>query len=67
MTAPFAPSPGLCGSCANVRVVETRRGSRFFLCTLSETDPRYAKYPGLPVLRCPGYVDARVAAEPRRG
>lgn len=49
---------GLCEACANVRVVETRRGSRFYLCRLSEVDARFPKYPPLPVLRCAGYRPA---------
>lgn len=56
MSSPYAPPPGLCESCANVRVVETRRGSRFFLCQLSEVDPRFPRYPRIPVLRCAGYA-----------
>lgn len=56
MTPPYAPPPGLCESCLNVRMVQTRRGSRFFLCQLSETDPRFPKYPRIPVLRCIGYA-----------
>ena len=31
------------------------RGSTFFLCQLALTDPRFAKYPALPVLACEGY------------
>ncbi len=60
MTQPHAPPPGLCGSCANVRIVQTRKGSRFFLCQLSETDPRFPKYPPIPVLRCAGYVPVTI-------
>jgi hypothetical protein len=41
-----------------VKVVETRKGSRFYLCTLSEVDPRFPKYPRIPVVRCIGYVPA---------
>ena len=55
------PPAGLCERCANVRIVETRKGSRFYLCTLSEVDPRFPKYPGIPVLRCAGYVPADAA------
>jgi hypothetical protein len=50
------PHPGLCASCRQVKVVESRRGSRFYLCTLSEVDPRFPKYPGIPVLSCAGYT-----------
>jgi hypothetical protein len=53
-------NPGLCGSCVNARIVETKRGSRFYLCELSFTDPAFGRYPPLPVVRCTGY-------EPRRG
>ena len=56
MSGPYAPPAGLCESCANVRIVDTRKGSRFFMCQLSEIDPRFPKYPRTPVLRCLGYV-----------
>lgn len=56
MASVYAPPPGLCESCRNVKVVETRTGSRFFLCRLSEVDPRFPKYPRIPVLRCAGYA-----------
>jgi hypothetical protein len=46
---------GLCATCQQVRVVCTDRGSVFYQCQRSATDPRYPKYPRLPVLRCPGY------------
>ncbi|MGQ0813615.1 MAG: hypothetical protein ACT4O1_04040 [Gemmatimonadota bacterium] len=41
-------------------MIENKRGSRFLLCELSKTDPRFPKYPPLPVLRCAGYVPIRV-------
>lgn len=63
---PYAPPAGLCESCANVKIVETRKGSRFYLCTLSEVDPRFPKYPGIPVMRCLGYVPAE-GSLPRDG
>jgi hypothetical protein len=46
---------GLCADCLYSRRIETERGSVFFLCELSVTDPRYTKYPRLPVLTCGGY------------
>ena len=68
MSEPYAPPAGLCESCANVRTVDTRRGSRFYMCQLAEIDPRFPRYPRTPVLRCLGYVPAPapggVAAEP---
>jgi hypothetical protein len=45
---------GLCFTCRNARLVETPR-SRFWMCRLSATDPRFDKYPRLPVLVCDGY------------
>ena len=47
--------PGLCGTCVNARTVENREGSRFYLCELHAEDPRFSKYPVLPVVACPGY------------
>jgi hypothetical protein len=46
---------GLCESCVHVRIVRSDRGSLFYRCGLSDTDPRFPKYPRLPVLSCPGY------------
>lgn len=48
-------NPGLCASCVHVKVIENRNGSRFFMCELSKTDPRFPKYPPLPVVSCIGY------------
>jgi hypothetical protein len=58
MNGRFAHPIGLCEHCAHVHVVETRRGSRFYRCTLAETDPRFPRYPPLPVLRCSGFTPA---------
>ena len=46
---------GLCATCTWVRVVKNRRGSVFLRCLRADSDPRFVKYPPLPVLRCPGY------------
>jgi hypothetical protein len=46
---------GLCASCLHARRIESTRGSVFILCELSVTDPRFPKYPSLPVLSCGGY------------
>ncbi len=62
-TRPYSPPPGLCESCANVKIVDTRKGSRFFLCQLSEVDPRFPKYPRIPVLACAGYAPAGESSE----
>jgi hypothetical protein len=49
-----ADEVGLCATCVHCRVVRTRR-SAFYLCQRSFTDPRFPKYPRLPVLRCIGH------------
>jgi hypothetical protein len=46
---------GLCADCRSMRVVESDRGSKFYLCERSATDPTFPKYPRLPVLQCRGY------------
>jgi hypothetical protein len=46
---------GLCTTCLYARKIESDRGSLFYMCELSATDPNFAKYPRLPVLRCSGY------------
>jgi hypothetical protein len=53
---------GLCGGCVHARLIETRTGSRFILCERSRTDPRFARYPVLPVLACAGFEPAVPAA-----
>jgi hypothetical protein len=57
---------GLCASCRFSRVVENKRGSRFYLCLLSETDTRFRKYPALPVTACSGYSFCEQATETQR-
>jgi hypothetical protein len=46
---------GLCAKCRHVEVIVSARESKFYLCQLSLTDPRFPKYPTLPVLACAGY------------
>jgi len=46
---------GLCASCRFAEIVTSSRGSTFYLCTLSEGDPRFPRYPVLPVTSCIGY------------
>ncbi len=55
MTVPASHRAGLCGTCAHARVVPSSRGAEFYLCRLSLTDPRFPRYPSLPVVTCPGY------------
>jgi hypothetical protein len=53
---------GLCARCANARRIFSARGSTFWLCRKAADDPRFPKYPRLPVLRCPGFEDRTEAA-----
>jgi hypothetical protein len=46
---------GLCARCEHAQIVRNTRGSTFYLCRLSATDPRFPKYPRLPVLNCAGF------------
>jgi hypothetical protein len=46
---------GLCADCLYVRVIKSARGSAFYLCQRAEQDPRFSKYPRLPVLACGGF------------
>lgn len=51
-----APTPaGLCESCRHAQNITSDRGSTFLLCGLSKLDPRYPKYPRLPVVVCEGW------------
>lgn len=50
------PEPaGLCATCVHAKVVVSDRGSTFLRCLLSANDPRFPKYPRLPVLECSGW------------
>lgn len=47
---------GLCARCRHVRVIESERGSRFYLCQAARSDARLPKYPRLPVLACVAFA-----------
>ncbi|MFL5681337.1 MAG: hypothetical protein ACJ77B_12135 [Chloroflexota bacterium] len=64
MTVDRHPTPGLCGRCRNARLVVSGRGSRFVLCELSRTDPRFPRYPSLPVIACAGFAPVTDDAAP---
>ncbi len=49
-------SIGLCATCSFMRQMTSDRGSFFYLCGRSLTEPSFPKYPALPVLQCVGYV-----------
>ena len=47
---------GLCADCQRARRVTSSKGSAFYMCTYSEVDPAYPKYPQLPVVQCAAYM-----------
>ena len=49
-------SAGLCEDCRFARVIRSDRGSAYWRCDLSLSDPRFAKYPRLPVVTCSGHI-----------
>jgi hypothetical protein len=46
---------GLCAECAHARCIRSAKGSEFWLCNRAQSDPRFKKYPPLPVVRCSGF------------
>jgi hypothetical protein len=48
------PRAGHCASCVHLRLLASKT-SVFVRCALAEEDPRFAKYPPLPVLACAGH------------
>jgi hypothetical protein len=57
LVATRAVPAGLCASCEHLRVLASRR-SVFVRCGLADTDPRFPRYPALPVTACAGYQEA---------
>jgi hypothetical protein len=55
--ARLAVHPGLCARCVHLALADSGR-SVFVRCGLAETDPRFARYPRLPVVECAGYRPA---------
>jgi hypothetical protein len=46
---------GICAECSFAKRIQSERGSIFWMCERSASDPGYAKYPRLPVMRCAGF------------
>jgi hypothetical protein len=55
--ARLAVHPGLCATCVHLALADSGR-SVFVRCRLAETDPRFARYPRLPVAECAGHRPA---------
>jgi hypothetical protein len=47
---------GLCFDCLHSQRIQSDRGSTFYRCKLSDTDPSFPKYPRLPIFQCAGYT-----------
>jgi hypothetical protein len=60
------PEVGLCESCEHARRVRSARGSAFWRCALHDRDPRFAKYPPLPVRACAGHAPKPTSPEPEK-
>jgi hypothetical protein len=54
LLARLSASPGLCATCEHLRLLASPR-SVFVRCGLADRDPRFLKYPPLPVVACPGW------------
>jgi hypothetical protein len=49
---------GLCATCTHAHSIASSKGTTFIRCNLSFTDPRFPRYPTLPILTCSGYTPA---------
>ncbi len=52
---PDGSPAGLCARCEHLRTQATRRGAVFFRCARADTDPRFLRYPPIPVRACAGF------------
>lgn len=52
MKQSIAAGMGLCEQCRHHRMVRSERQEVYLLCEYSRLDPRFEKYPRLPVLNC---------------
>lgn len=46
---------GLCAACRHARPIVTDRGAQFVQCGLAKDDPRFRRYPVVPVVWCVGF------------
>ena len=62
----FDPAVGLCSVCVNARrIPHPRGGPGYWRCALAEVDPRFPKYPPLPVRACDGFEQEGVRDLPQ--
>jgi hypothetical protein len=55
---PPRPEVGLCARCRHARVQRNARGATFWRCLRADADPRFVRYPRLPVRECAGFERA---------
>ena len=55
-----AGAAGLCHACRHMDVIRSDRGSVFYLCRLSFSDPSFPRYPPIPVVACAGFDRQRL-------
>lgn len=52
---------GLCARCVHLQVLRSKT-STFVRCAFSDVDPRFPRYPPLPVRSCAGFAEAEEEA-----
>lgn len=62
---PDAPRAGLCDRCVWRQLVAGAR-STFVMCRRGLSDPRFPKYPALPVVACAGFEPPDAVGTPER-
>ena len=55
LLARLSAPAGLCADCVHLRLLASPR-SVFVRCALAERDPRFPRYPSLPVVACAGHA-----------
>jgi len=61
LLAGLGADPGLCARCVHREILSSKR-SVFLRCGLAATDPRFPRYPPLPVIACAGFIEGAPAA-----
>ena len=56
---------GGCVSCVYARLIRAKANDVYYFCERSVNDPRYARYPRLPMLTCEGHTDRAESGLPR--
>jgi hypothetical protein len=57
---PDSHSVGLCLDCKHMKRIVSERESTFYMCSRALTEPKFPKYPRLPVNACHGYAQLKV-------